>query len=210
MDLKLFLFWSAILTSVGMVLTTHLYGNIEEIKENWSKYRCNPAYMLLAGYVDPDTGIHGNFSQCLNFMGKGVVGGMTDALGGQFALIGESLRAITSPLNIFRTMLGGIRKFVLGFATSTLGKASGPLSMFVYYLNKIQDIVRRIFGEGYIAALLGVTFVSFVRGFFSLIIAVIKGFVIAMLIISLILALFQPALLAIVLVIASSLAAAGG
>jgi hypothetical protein len=80
----------------------------------------------------------------------------------------------------------------------------------VYYLNKIQDIVRRIFGEGYIAALLGVTFVSFIRGFFSLIIAIIKGFVIAMLIISIILALFQPALLAIVLVIASSLAAAGG
>jgi len=209
-NMKLLLFGLSILASITAILSIHIYGNLEEVKANWSKYRCNPAYMLLAGYIDPDNGINGNFSQCLNLMGSGVMGGVTDAIGSQFSIISESLKAISSPLAIFRTMLSSTRKFVVGFASSTLGKAAGPLSMFVYYLNKIQDIVRRIFGEGYIAALLGVTFVSFIRGFFSLIIAIIKGFVIAMLIISIILALFQPALLAIVLVIASSLAAAGG
>jgi uncharacterized membrane protein len=81
--------------------------------------------------------------------------------------------------------------------------------MFVYYLNKIQDIMRRVVGEGYIATFFGVTAVSFITGFISLLLGVIKAFVTAMLIIAVILALFQPQILAIVLVIASLLRAAG-
>jgi hypothetical protein len=76
-------------------------------------------------------------------------------------------------------------------------------------LNKIQDLIRRIVGEGYIAMFFGVTAISFIQGFVMLVIAVIKGFVIAMLAISVILALFQPEILVITLVIASLLAAAG-
>jgi uncharacterized membrane protein len=110
---------------------------------------------------------------------------------------------------MFRSLFVTIRKFVLSFTTKTLGKATGPVSAFAYYLNKIQDLLRRIVGEGYIAAFFGVTFVSGVEGFVSLCMSIIKGFVIAMLAISVVLALFQPELLAIVLVIASSLAAAG-
>ena len=64
-------------------------------------------------------------------------------------------------------------------------------------------------GEGYIAAFIGVTAVSFIEGFVSLCLTIIKGFVYAMLIIAVVLALFQPEILAIVLVLASSLAAAG-
>jgi hypothetical protein len=165
--------------------------------------------MLFAGIVQPDIGIGGNFQYCMNAMGKSVVGGMTDALGSQFSLIGDMLQDIANPLALFRAMISTMRKFIVSFASSTLGKASGPVGMFVYYLNKIQDIIRRIVGEGYIATFFGVTAVSFIEGFVSLLLSVIKAFVVAMLIIAIILALFQPQILAIVLVIASLLRAAG-
>ena len=145
----------------------------------------------------------------MNLIGKEVVGGMTDALGSQFSIIGTFFENISSPLALFRTMISTMRKFVISFATSTLGKVSGPVSMFVYYLNKIQDIMRRVVGEGYIATFFGVTAVSFITGFVSLLLGVIKAFVIAMLIIAIVLALFQPQILAIVLVISSLLQAAG-
>jgi hypothetical protein len=150
-----------------------------------------------------------NFEHCMAMIGSEVVGQMNDALGSQFSIIGEFLKEITNPLALFRQMFSMMRGFVLSFTTKTLGKASGPLSMFVYYLNKIQDLIRRMVGEGYIAAFIGVTAVSFIEGFVSLCLAIIKGFVYAMLIIAIILALFQPEILAIVLVLASSLAAAG-
>jgi hypothetical protein len=108
-----------------------------------------------------------------------------------------------------RGLITRIRKFVLSFTSSTLGKASGPVSMFTYYLNKIQDILRRFVGEGYIAAMFGASTVGFIESFVTLVITIIKGFVIAMLAISFILALFQPELLVIVLTLASLLASAG-
>jgi len=209
MELKTILFFSSIVLSLTMVIGFHLYGNLRKIRDDWSSYRCNPLYMPLAGFIDEKTGIQGNFQHCMNLMGKDIMASVVDALGSQFAFIAEMLEDIMNPLALFRTILGAIRKFVLSFAASSLGKASGPMSMFVYYLNKIQDLIRRMVGEGYIAAFLGVTFVSFVEGFISLALNVIKGFVIAMLIIAIILAMFQPEILAVVLVLASSLAAAG-
>jgi len=183
--------------------------NIQDVKNEWSLNRCNPLYMPFVSIIDESEDAQTNFRYCMNMLGKNVLTQMTDALGSQFSIVEDVLETLTNPLNIFRVMITTMRKVVLSFATSTLGKASGPLSAFVYYLNKIQDLIRRMVGEGYIAAFFGVTAVSFIEGFVSLCLSVIKGFVYAMLIISIILALFQPAILAIVLTLASSLAAAG-
>jgi hypothetical protein len=203
------LFWLITLGAVVFIFGVNAYGNLKKIEEDWGNYRCDPRYMPFAGMIDPETGTAGNFQHCMNLMGKSVVGGMSDALNSQFSIIADMLKSISDPIAIFRTMITTMRKFIVSFASSTLGKASGPVSMFVYYLNKIQDLIRRIVGEGYIGIFFGVTAISFIQGFVMLVIAVIKGFVIAMLAISVILALFQPEILAIVLVIASLLAAAG-
>jgi hypothetical protein len=164
-------------------------------------------------YVVEDPGgfqaVGENFEHCMAMMSQSVVGQMNDALGSQFSLIGEALGSLTSPLKVFRQMFSMMRGFIMSFTTTTVGKISGPLSMFVYYLNKIQDLIRRMVGEGYIAAFFGVTIVSFIEGFISLIVSIIKGFVYAMLIISVILALFQPEILAMVLALASALSASG-
>jgi len=164
--------------------------------------------MPLAGFIDP-VGLDSNFQHCMNAFGKEVVADSTDVFGSQFSLIGEALEALSNPLKLFRELFSRIRKFVLSFANSTLAKASGPTSAFVFYLNKIQDLIRKMVGEGYIAAFFGVSAVSFIEGFVTLCISIIKGFVLAMLAIAFVLALFQPEILAIVLVIASMLAAAG-
>jgi len=186
--------------------------NIHKIKDEWTTYRCNPLYMPMAFIVEDPGGfeaVGSNFEHCMAMMSQTVVSEMNDAVGSQFSIIDEALQAITNPLSIFRTMFSMMNNFVLSFTTKTLGKVSGPLSTFVYYLNKIQDLIRRMVGEGYIAAFFGITVVSFIEGFVSLCLSIIKGFVYAMLIIAVILALFQPEILAIVLVLASSLAAAG-
>uniref|UniRef100_A0A6C0B0R3 Uncharacterized protein n=1 Tax=viral metagenome TaxID=1070528 RepID=A0A6C0B0R3_9ZZZZ len=202
-------FWLITAAAIATVFGMHAYGNLSKIEAEWSTYRCNPQYMLFAGIVDPETGIGGNFRHCMNMIGAAVVGQMTDALGSQFSIIADMLKDISNPLALFRKMITTIRKFILSFATSTLGKASAPVGAFVYYLNKIQDVMHRIVGEGYIATFFGVTAISFIEGFVSLLVGIIKAFVTAMLIISVILALFQPQILAIVLVISASLRAAG-
>jgi hypothetical protein len=70
-------------------------------------------------------------------------------------------------------------------------------------------VLRRFVGEGYIATFLVNTGVDFIMSFVYLCISIIKGFVYALLAISIILALFQPELLAVAVVLASLLAASG-
>jgi hypothetical protein len=204
-----YIFFGAPILSLFIILLIHAYWNIRSIGDNWSEHRCNPLYMPLAGIVDPKTGLEGNFNHCMNMIGKEVVADATDAIGSELSLIEQAFQAILSPLKLFRELLSRIRKFVLSFATSTLDKATGPVSTFVYYLNKIQDLIRKMVGEGYIATFFGISAVSFIEGFVTLCISVIKGFVYAMLAIAIVLAFFQPEILAMVLVIASMLAAAG-
>jgi hypothetical protein len=208
----MYIFIAINLIALGSIMYFITEQNIHKIRDDWSAYRCNPLYMPMAFIVQDPGGIKAvgdNFEHCMAMMSSSVVGEMNDGLNSQFSIIGETLQALSNPLTAFRQMFSMMRGFIMSFTTTTVGKISGPLSMFVYYLNKIQDLIRRMVGEGYIAAFIGLTAVSFIEGFVSLCLTIIKGFVYAMLIISVILALFQPEILAIVLVLASSLAAAG-
>lgn len=203
------LFWVITVLAICGIFLTHAYGNLRKISANWSQYRCNPSYMLFAGMVDPETGIGGNFRNCMNLIGSAVAGSMTDALGSQFSIISDMLKNIANPLALFRKMITTIRKFIMSFASSTLSKASAPVGAFVYVLNKLNDLLRRMFGEGYIMAYFGASAVAFMESFISFVLGVIKAFVVAMLIISVILALFQPQILALTLVLSAALMAAG-
>jgi hypothetical protein len=208
MDFNFYMFIGLSILTVFIVFGFHLYANLNNIRANWSKYRCNPLYMPFAWLVSPEDA-DTNFSKCMSSAGTELVKDATDVFGSEFSLIEEILSAMADPLSIFRNMLSRIRSMMMSFTNSTLAKASGPVSAFAYVLNKIQDLFRRMSAQGYISAFFGISVVSFIEGFVTLCISIIKGFVIAMLVISIILALFQPELLAVVLVIASLLARAG-
>ena len=197
------------LAAVFGIIGFHIRGNLRKIQSEWSTHRCNPAYVFVPAFVNVGVDVATNFNSCLNMAGSSVTGQMNDAIGSQMSIVGESLSEISNPLALFRQMINTMRNFTVSFASSTLGKASGPVSMFVYYLNKIQDLMRRMVGEGYIAALFGVSVVSFMQGFVSLLLGVIKVFVIAMLVIAVILSLLNFPMLVFVIAMAASLGAAG-
>lgn len=186
----------------------HAYASLDKVKSNWSEYRCNPAYMPFAGFVDSD-GAGANLVHCLNQSATSVFGFVLDELHSMLKTMFSGLEEIIGPINIFRTMLTMIRKVVLSFTTTTLSKATDSTSVFVTSLIKIRDIIQRFVGQGYVASMIAYTAVSFIESFVTLCMSVIKGFIYAMLAISIVLALFQPELLAIVISMASLLAAAG-
>jgi hypothetical protein len=201
-----YIFIGTFLLALTSVFYFYIVANLRNIKNNWSLHRCNPIYMPFTSWIDPSETADGNFQKCMNLMGKDLVSSMTDLFGAQIALIFESLSSILNPLKLFRNLFATIRKFILAFTNSTLQKANGPMSAFAYLMVKIQDLLRKMTGSGYITAFFGLSVVSFIEGFISLFISIIKGFVIAMLIIAVILALFNFPLLALVLYISSLLA----
>jgi hypothetical protein len=192
------------------MLTIHARETLDEIKSNWTEYRCNPAYMPFANIINSETTVGENFSYCLNVLGTEVWKRPLDSLNSMFATTGESLSEITGSLGLFRGMFGRMRKFMLSFTISTLSKAASSTSVFVHYLIKIRDIFQRFVGQGYISAYLTQVIVAFIESFAMLFMSILKTFIYIMLAISFILALFQPQLLAIVLVLTSIVAASGG
>lgn len=194
---------------IGVALLAHAAESLDSVRMNWNQYRCNPMYMPFAGMIREDTTTTQNFYQCMNLFGNEVLKVPLDGLGAGFKLVGSSLSELVAPIPLFRALFGRIRKFMLGFAATTFSKIASSSSVFIHYLIKIRDMLKRFVGQGYVASYLTYTLVSFLESFVVLFIAILKAFIGIMLAISVILALFQPELLAIVLVLASLLAAAG-
>ena len=205
----MWLFFALPFLFLGIVLVAHAAESLDSVRMNWNQYRCNPMYMPFAGFIRDDTTTSQNFYQCMNLFGNEVLKVPLDGLGGMFKLVGSSLAELTAPIPLFRALFGRIRKFMLSFGATTFSKIASSSSVFIHYLIKIRDVLKRFVGQGYIASYLTYTIVSFLESFVVLFISILKAFIGIMLAISIVLALFQPELLAIVLVLASMLAASG-
>lgn len=198
-----------ILVLFGM-LVIHASETLNKIRDNWNEYRCNPIYIPFAGSIRQDVTTHENLLYCLNQMGNDVLKYGLDAIHELLATFTSSLSELTGSLSIFRNLFSRMRKFMMSFTASTMSKAASSSSVFIHYLIKIRDVLKRFVGQGYITSYLTYVVFSFLESFIVLFISILKTFVIIMLAISFILALFQPELFVMVLALASILAAAGG
>jgi hypothetical protein len=187
----------------------HASASLDKIRLHWNEYRCNPIYMPFAGAIRSDVTTEQNFLYCTNQFAQEIIKYPIDAINDLLKTITGSIKEMTGPMSLFRQMFSRIRKFMLSFAASTFSKIASSSSVFIHYLIKIRDILKRMVGQGYIMSFLTYTIFSFLESFIILFMSILKGFVIAMLAISIVLALFQPELLAITLALASILAASG-
>ena len=194
---------------IFVMLVVHARATLDKIKLNWNEYRCNPIYMPFAGEIRPDVTTSENFLYCINQFSDDVLKLALDPVHALLGTVTSSLGEFVKPLSLFRGVFSMLRKVILKFAASTFSKIASSSSIFVHYLIKIQDVLNRFVGQGYIATYLVYILMSFMEAFVKLFISIVKSFVIAMLAISFVLALFQPEILVITLVLASILASAG-
>ncbi len=165
--------------------------------------------MPFAGYIRPDVTTQENLLFCINSFGHEILKYALDGIHELLGTLTGSIGAMIKPLGTFRGLFSIIRKVLFSFTASTFSKIASSTSIFIHYMIKIQDVLKRFVGQGYIAAYVTYALVSFMEAFVKLFITIVKSFVIIMLAISFVLALFQPELLAITLTLASILAAAG-
>jgi hypothetical protein len=199
----------ATLASILGILVAHGMGNWEKIKDNWPEYRCNPMYMPVAGFVRPDVSGADNFVYCANALAGSIWGIVQAQINSYFGVLLSSLGELAGPLDVFRLVISNIRKFLFSFMAQSMSKAAGSTSMFLHYLTKIQDVMKRFVAQGYIGAYLVQVIVDFIWSFVTLFISIVKTFVFILLAISFILALFNPMMLVLAIVLGSLIAASG-
>lgn len=203
------LFWTLPIVALLLTGIVHASESLNKVRDNWNEYRCNPIYIPFAGIVRPDVGVELNFQYCVGQMSNEILKVPLDGINSLFSVMGSALSEFSGPLSIFRVMFSKMRGFVLSFTASTMSKAATSTSVFIHYLIKIRDIFKRFVGQGYVSSYLTYLIFAFMEAFVILFLSILRGFVIAMLAISFVLALFQPELLAVTIVLASLLASAG-
>ena len=188
----------------------HASESIDSVRANWNAYRCNPIYMPFAGQIRPDIGVDVNFQYCMGMMSQDMFGFIVDAIMLLFKELTDSLGELTAPLNLFRNLFARMRAFVFSFGAQTFGKITNSMGSMSVILIKIRDILQRFVGSGYIGAFLANAGIDFVVSFVMACISVIKGFVYAILAISVLLALMGDLPMLILAITLASLIGASG
>ena len=191
------------------MLVLHASYSLDDLRLHWNEYRCHPGYIPFANFVRPDTTVSDNFLHCVGVMGNEIFKPVLDVINSMFADIHSSLGELSGPLPLIRSLFARIRKFMLSFMATTFGKITNSASVLTTYLIKIRDILKRFAGQGYIASFLANVGIDFIVSFVMLCMSIIKTFVYALIAISIILALFQPELLAIAITLAAMIGASG-
>lgn len=205
----MWLFYALPILAICLMGVIHASESIDKVRRHWNEYRCNPLYIPLAGMIRPDIGVEENFQHCMNMFGQNIFKFVIDGIMLMFKDLVAGITEISGPLSIFRSLFTKVRKFMLSFAAMTFGKIANSASALSFILIKIRDVLKRFAGEGWIAVFLANTLMDSAVAFVMLCISIIKGFVYALLAISIILALFQPELLVFAITIASMLGASG-
>ena len=138
------IFTVATLGAIGAVLYLYIMSNVKDLKDNWMTYRCNPAYMPLAGFVGQD--VFKNFTDCTMKSFQDYSGYVVDPIMSQFSLIGDVVIDINTSMDSMRGMISDTRNGFLGIVGMVFGKIENLMSQFQYIIIRMRTLMARIVG----------------------------------------------------------------
>lgn len=132
------------LVAILAVAYSLVMARLDEIRENWIQYRCNPVYMPFAGLVGDD--VAANFTRCSMKSFQDYLGFIMDPINQLFGTFLNSFKSIADTLNRLREMFNSVRKGFLAIVTMIFGKLSNTLSSMQYLMLRIRTVYMRIIG----------------------------------------------------------------
>lgn len=180
---------------LGILLYVNARRNAEDLKKNWTAYRCNPAYMPFASMFS-DTSAAENFSSCVSMMSKEVLARAVDPINAMFDIFNVGINRILNTTDGFLGFIAGLVKVIFQFALEVFGKLNNSFATLGFQLGHVRDIVNRIMASGYYAVFIASTIVSQIMALFNFMTTVLKAVVIMIFALGIILSLFYPIILA--------------
>jgi hypothetical protein len=135
---------TATVVAVGTSLYMLALNNIKDLKDNWPEYRCNPAYMPLAGMVGQDP--FKNFNDCTMKSFQDYTGFVVDPIMSQFSTMTDAVSQIGGAMDDMRTMMAQTRNGFLGIVGTVFGKIQNLMSQFQYIIIRMRTLMARLVG----------------------------------------------------------------
>jgi len=118
----------------------YYFISVQQIKENWPKYRCNPVFMPLSNNLEQD------FVYCIQNMQKGLMGYILQPL----TYITHNLSSLSgefmTEINSIRSMFNQIRDFITNIVQTIFGVFLNIIIEFQKILIGIRDLVGKLVG----------------------------------------------------------------
>jgi len=134
----------ATLVAVGASLYMLALNNIKDLKDNWPTYRCNPAYMPMAGLVGEDP--FKNFTDCTMKNFQDYTGFVVDPIMSQFSTMTSAVSEIGGAMDDMRGMMADTRNAFLGIVGTVFGKIQNLMSQFQYIVIRMRTLMARLVG----------------------------------------------------------------
>ena len=134
----------SVVTLVIVFAGAYAYGmaHLQEIKENWVKYRCNPVYMPLAGMVGSD--ISTNFMNCTLQSVNTYTGFAMDPIYQNFSMLTGIIQTILGSMNDMRGAVSGASSGFLGIIAGTFGKLQNTFQEVALLFGRVRSIMNRM------------------------------------------------------------------
>ena len=181
---------------LGVIGYTYVQANLENLREEWTTYRCNPIYMPFAGGIQPDVTTLQNFEYCTAMMSQRILAIMMEPVQMLFNVFAGVLSAVTNDIGYLRNFASGLLSFIISFAVDAMSKIQTTFGVLISLLARVRDLMSRIMGSAGYTAVIMITAVNFIKSLWGALISLIQTIVVILFAISIVLAFVFPVLLA--------------
>lgn len=115
-------------------------SSIQDIKENWSLYRCNPLYMPLSDNIEKD------FTYCIQNVQTGFMGYLLQPITFVTSTLSGSMANFMEEINMVRAMFNKIRTFISSIIQSVFGVFLNLVIEFQKITISIKDLMGKTIG----------------------------------------------------------------
>jgi hypothetical protein len=122
------------------IVGTYLVSSIQEIKENWPMYRCNPMYMPLSDNVEQD------FVYCIQNIQTNSMGFLLQPMTFLTSSITSVLGEFVEEINYIREMFNKIRTMFTSIIQSVFGVFLNLIIEFQKIIISMKDLVGKTIG----------------------------------------------------------------
>jgi hypothetical protein len=154
---------------VGVILYNYAYMNLEDVKKDWVKYRCNPLYMPFAGTMREGVSAYENFQFCTTSIASEIMGRALDPVHMLFSLFTSALKPVLGQLNSFRGMIVGLQNFITSFVSQTFAKIANVFRTFLSLMSRVRNLTSRIMGSATYAIVIASSSINLIESTFSMI-----------------------------------------
>jgi len=116
------------------------FSQLQEIKNNWATYRCNPMYMILADDVDK------NFVYCIQNSMSSFMGFILQPITFLTSSMSTMLSGFLNEVNMVRAMFDKIRNLVSSIIQSVFGIFLNLIIEFQKIIIGIKDLIGKTIG----------------------------------------------------------------